>query len=357
MRARPLKLALLALLALPLSGCYVLQQGAGQLQLLSRREPVDKVLIDPHTSPEFKSKLVLIHKAKAYAEDIVGLRKTSNYNDFVHLDRDAVTYVVSAAPKDQLVPYTWWFPIIGNVPYKGFFDRKDAEKLQADLKAQGFDTILRGVPAFSTLGWLSDPVYSPFLKYDSATLANVIIHETTHATLFLAGLATFNEGFATFVGNQGAVGFLTETYGPNAPEVAKAKAEIADNLVFTEFIQGLSKELVTLFDSPKPREQKLVEREAIYARAQARFTNEFVPRMRGHQFRHFPQSAFNNAALISYRTYYNRLDRFEAAHHKLGGNLRETVRFFKEVVSKQKDPEAFLDTYLTKGLPADIHWP
>lgn len=346
MRIRRGLLAMTLLTSTLLSGCYVLQQGVGQLQLLSRREPVAKVLADPATGPDKRAKLELVPKVKAYAEQEIGLRHTSNYEDYVALNRDAVTYVVSAAPPDKLVPYTWWFPIVGNVPYKGYFDRAEAVKLQNSLKAEGYDTILRGVPAFSTLGWLSDPIYSPFLAYDIPTLVNVIIHETTHATLFLPGQASFNEGFATFVGNEGALGFLTQQYGPASPEVAAAKAEIEDNRVFTEFIQQISAELTSLYDSAKSKDEKLKERQVIFAAAKERFTHDFLPRMRGHQFRHFPHSAFNNAALISYRTYYNRLDRFEAAFHKQGGSLKATVQFFKDVVAKQPDPEKFLDDYL-----------
>ncbi|MDB5100575.1 MAG: aminopeptidase [Cyanobacteria bacterium RYN_339] len=329
---------------LSLQGCYVLQQGAGQMQLLSRREPVAKVA--PKLAPELQAKLALIPRVKQYAEETIGLRHTTNYEQYVALDRDAVTYVVSAAPPDKLEAYTWWFPIIGAVPYKGFFDRADAVKEQDAMKAQGYDTILRGVPAFSTLGWLPDPIYSPFLGYDVPTLVNVVIHETTHATLFLAGQASFNEGFATFVGNEGALGFLQQAYGAGSPEVAAARAEIADNGIFTEFIQAVSRRLDTLYNGPATREQKLIDRERVFAEARDQFARDFVPRLRGHQFRHFPQSAFNNASLISYRTYYNRLDRFEKAFEKQGRDLKATVIFFKDQVAKASDPEKFLDDYV-----------
>jgi predicted aminopeptidase len=128
-------------------------------------------------------------------------------------------------------------------------------------------------------------------------------------------------------------------------------------VIFTEFVQRISLDLETLYNGPKTREQKIHDREAIFAAARDRFTKDYIPRLRGHQFRHFPQSVFNNAALISYRTYYNRLDRFEAAHKKLGGSLKNTVAFFKEVVAKQSDTEHFLDDYIANGLPANIHWP
>lgn len=343
---RRLTLVLAALTAVAsLSGCYITKQGAGQAQLLMSRTPVSKLMAaDGET--DVKTKLGVIQDVKAFGEYEIGLRQTSNYQDFVKLDRDAVSYVVSAAPKDKLEPYTWWFPIIGNVPYKGYFDKADAEALKKDLDAQGYDTILRGVPAFSTLGWLPDPVYSPFLAYDVPTLSNIIIHETTHATLFLSGQASFNEGFATFVGNHGALAYLKQKFGVQSAYYKDAEAAVKDNAIFTEFIQEVSAKLDTLYTSDRPRDEKLAERERIFTWAQTQFETVYAPRMHGHQFRHFPKKTINNAALISYRTYYNRLDRFEAAHTKLGGNLRKTVEFFKDHVAKAKDPEKFLDDYL-----------
>lgn len=353
---RPITALVAALAALvvvaPLSGCYLVKQGAGQAQLLFSRKPVSEVVAQPDTTPEAKEKLALINEAKTYAEDVIGLKPTKNYQEYVTLDRDAVSYVVSAAPPDKLEAYTWWFPIIGAVPYKGFFDRKDAEALQAELKGQGFDTILRGVPAFSTLGWLPDPVYSPFLKYDRTTLSNIVIHELTHVTLFLSGQASFNEGFATFVGNMGAQDFLKRKYGPDSPEYRQAQDAVADNVVFTEFVQAVSAKLDALYQSDRPKEAKLAEREAIFTWAKDAFKTEYEPRMKSHQFRHFPKGVFNNASLISYRTYYNRLDRFESAHRKLGGDLKKTVSFFRDTVAKSEDPEKFLDEYLA-GWPTN----
>lgn len=344
---------MLAFLAsLPLTGCYLLKQGAGQADLLWRRTPVSTVMNDPASDDAQRAKLALIQEAKAYAEAEIGLRKTTNYDDVVKLDRDAVTYVVSAAPKDKLEPYLWWFPIIGNVPYKGFFDRADAAAEQEALKAQGYDTILRGVPAFSTLGWLPDPVYSPFLSYEPATLANIIIHETTHATLYLAGQAAFNEGFATFVGNQGAQEFFKRSRGEDSAEFKASVAAVKDNAVFTDFVQEVSARLDALYGSAKPREAKLAEREAVFAWAKERFETHYKPRMGGHSFRHFPGSAFNNASLISYRTYYNRLDRFQRAHERLGGDLKKTVAWFKDTVATAAEPEKFLDAWLA-GWPTE----
>lgn len=331
-----------------LPGCYLLKLGVGQAQLLASRRPMAEVLDLPATTPENRKKLLLIGEAKRYAETVVGLKPSTNYTAFVGLDRDAVSYVVSAAPKDKLEPKTWWFPIIGSVPYKGHFAKVDAEAEQRELDDAGYDTIMRGVPAFSTLGWLSDPVYSPFLKYDEVALVNVIIHELTHVTLYLAGQASFNEGFATFVGNQGAADFFAARDGKGSATHRQAIAAAADNAFFTDFVAEVSTKLEALYASDRSREEKIVAREAIFDWARTRFETAYKPKMGSHQFRHFPGKTFNNAALVSYRTYYKRLDRFERAHQKLGGKLDLTIAYFRDTVAKATAPEAFLDDFVKK---------
>ena len=108
-----------------------------------------------------------------------------------------------ARTADKLAPYTWWFPIVGRVPYKGFFDFGAARAAEHDLSANGFDVYLRPSPAFSTLGWFNDPLLSTSLRADSIDLANTVIHELTHNTFYASGQAVFNESFASFVGRAG----------------------------------------------------------------------------------------------------------------------------------------------------------
>jgi predicted aminopeptidase len=336
-----------------LTGCYVLQQGWAQVGLLAQRQSVATVLADPNTSTEVSEKLRLIRRAKAYAEDVVGLRPTRNYEAYVPLDRDAVTYVVSAAPKDRLEPHQWWFPVVGHVPYKGFFAREAAVAEQAALDAAGLDTSLRGVAAFSMLGFLPDPVYQPFLNYSPVTLVNVIIHETTHATVFLSGQASFNEGFATFVGNRGVLDYF-QAQGPvGEASYREALAAQQGARAFSALIKDVTTDLRALYASERSREEKLQAREGIFQQARRRFSRELNAGKQGFQFRHFVQGRINNASLLSYQTYYDQLDDFERAHARLGGSLRETVRFFKEVVARQADPAAYLQRWLDNGfLPA-----
>jgi predicted aminopeptidase len=353
--ARSLRLATLTSAALlSLQGCYVLKQGAGQLELLQRRERVSDVLARATTSPETRRGLQLVQAAKAFAEGTLGLASTRNYEHLVQLDRDAVTYVVSAAPPDSLVPHQWWFPVIGSVPYKGFFAKADALSEQASLEAAGFDTMVRGVTAFSLLGWLPDPVYSPFLALEPATLVSLIIHETTHATLFLPGRASFNEGFATFVGHTGAMAFFRARGGERDPDLAVALAAQQDARVFSAFLEGLAAKLEALYASGRPRAEVLLARERIFGEARREFTAHHLPRLRGRRYKRFAEGPLNNATISAHRTYHQRLEPFERAHARLGGDLRATVRFFREHVAPAPDPERWLDRWLagSAALPA-----
>lgn len=334
------------------SGCslgYLLQQGHGQVSLLMRREPLERLLNDPTLDAEQRDRLGVVQEAKAFAEEQLGLKRSASYTQLVRLDRDAVSYVVAGAPKDKLEPHLWWFPVVGHVPYKGYFSRENAEREKADLERRGLDAYLRGVAAFSLLGIVPDPLYSPMLKSSRAGLANVIIHELTHGTAFLAGKPSFNEGFATFVGDKGALRFLEARYGSASSELAEAHALARDQARYGELIVQLVADLRALYDSGKGREAILAERERRFARAQSELAA--LP-FETAGYRKVPERvALNNAYLVTYLTYHGNMSRFEQVYERLGKDLRAFVAFFRDRVAKERDPEAFLDGYL-EGLAA-----
>lgn len=331
---------------LMLNGCsagYLLKQGYGQTSLLFQRESMEAARTDARLSDEQRQRLDVVTGAKAYATRTLGLKQSASYDHVIVLDRNAVTYVVSGAPKDKLEPYLWHFPVVGAVPYKGFFDRSEAIAEQEGLKAKGFDTHLRGVAAFSLLGWIPDPLYSPLLKYEPPVLANTIIHELTHGTVFLKGESSFNEGFATFIGNQGGIGFMRERYGPDSAEARYAEGMVRDERKFTAFLQGLGAELRALYGSSRPLEEKLSAREKVFAEAQAQFA--LIPFETDH-YAWFGKATLNNAFLMTLLTYQSNADRFEQVYDRLGRDLKAMVQFFRDQVAKQPDPEAYLDGWL-----------
>src|SRR5262249_49812513 len=137
------------------------------------------------------------------------------------------------AYRDRLEAFTWWFPIVGRVPYKGFFDFQGARTAARQLDRDGFDVYLRPSSAFSTLGWFNDPLVSTSLRADSIDLANTVIHELTHNTFYAPGQAVFNESFANFTGARGSAWFFRSRHQPAAAEEADARWN--DDKVMSQF--------------------------------------------------------------------------------------------------------------------------
>jgi predicted aminopeptidase len=207
-----------------LSGCstveYLWQAGRGQLAIMNRARPIEEVLRDPTTPPDTKKLLGEVDRIRAFGEK-VGLKPTSNYREYVKLDRDAVVYVVSACHPLRFEPKEWTFPIVGGFPYLGWYDRKNAEKYATSLRGEGFDVDLRGAPAYSTLGWFRDPILSTMLPEGPRAigeLVEVVLHESLHATVYVNHQAFFNESLASFVAENLTPLYLRESRGPDSAE-------------------------------------------------------------------------------------------------------------------------------------------
>jgi predicted aminopeptidase len=118
----------------------------------------------------------------------------------------------------QLKAYEWDFPLIGSFSYKGFFNYDQALEEEDKIRKNGYDTSIDEIAGWSTLGWFKDPVLSDMLDRSSGSLANLIIHELTHGTLYVKDNVDFNENLASFVGDKGALIFLRHKYGENSKE-------------------------------------------------------------------------------------------------------------------------------------------
>lgn len=194
-----------------LSGCesigYYAHVSSGQLSLLGKREPVDDVIasLAGNTDPEavaLSERLALSKRVLEFASTELGLEVGDRYGSYVALDRDAVVWNLVAAPELSLDAHTWCYPFVGCAPYRGFFDRDRAEQARARLAADGLDTYVGGVSAYSTLGWFDDPILSTFVDMAEADFIDLLIHELAHSRVWVKGDAPFNEAFASFVGRE-----------------------------------------------------------------------------------------------------------------------------------------------------------
>jgi predicted aminopeptidase len=232
----------------------------------------------------------------------------------------------------------WWFPIVGRVPYKGFFDFNGARAAARDLGRQGLDVYLRPSPAFSTLGWFNDPLLSTSLRADSLDLANTVIHEVTHNTFYAPGQAVFNESFANFVGARGAAWFFRSRGSPAAAD--QVDARWADEKVMARFWETLYRSVDSAFKAhATSKAERLTARDTIYGRARQTLVHDIGPQLKTISPRALERMRIDNAALLAHRIYLTDVDLFDAVWNREAGDLRRAFsRIVKLARSRPKSP-------------------
>lgn len=190
-----------------LSSCaqfsYYLQAVEGQLSLLSEARPIDDWLADPGVEEKLKSRLTKVKEIRRFAATELGLPDNESYKSYADLKRPYVLWNVVATPALSLQPVNWCFPIAGCVNYRGYYNKREAQAFAEELRAQGFDVQVSGVPAYSTLGWFNDPVLSTFIQYPEAEMARLVFHELAHQVAYAKDDSRFNESFAVSVEEMG----------------------------------------------------------------------------------------------------------------------------------------------------------
>ena len=324
---------------------YVIKAGWAEARILRARQPIPEVILAPSTDERTRGKLTLAREARAFAMNGLRMDVGDSYTTYTELDRDTLAMVLSAAHRDRLAPVTWWFPIVGHVPYRGFFDLEEALREQAKLEAEGFDTHLRSTSAFSTLGWFSDPLLSTVVRYDEVELVTTIIHELSHNHLFVPGQVRFNESFATWVGRTGAAEFFCTRPGggPDTVWCRRARDRWRDSQIFSLFIDELVAELEAVYgDAAMTSREKLARREEVFALHRRRFREEVQPRFVALTFAGFDALPLNNATLLSRMRYYHRLPDFDAFLMGSGESLAAAIEALRTGIDSVEDPFAML---------------
>jgi predicted aminopeptidase len=338
---------LLLLLAAPAGGCwtgsYLAQQGCGQLHLLRERRRVDDVLADTRVAAETRRRLRLAAAARDFGIRELGLRGDGNYTRFIDTHGAPVAWMVSAAPRDRLVPHRFRFPLVGALPYVGFFRERDAHAEAARLERLGLDTFVRPVAGYSTIGITSDPIFSSMLDGPDARIVEVTLHEMAHGTVFVPGQAEWNESFATLVGLKGAALFFSrlDRAGETRRLLADARARAAREARFAAFLEPLVRELRALYAERLSREEKLRRREAVFARGRAEFSRWF-PTPPGRPPPPFVSEPLNNAVVVAYAVYHGDTPAHRRMLARLDGDLRALVRLYRHAVENHHDPLAWL---------------
>ncbi len=339
---------LLLMLLNLLSGCYLLNQGSYLLRYNLGAEDIEGALSRDDLEPDVRRMLEEVVEIRRFAREELGLAENRNYTKYSQTGEEYLVNVVTACKDDSFTPRTWSFPIVGTVPYKGFYQREDALRLARRLKERDYDVIVRPVDAFSTLGFFSDPIYDFMRDYSVFELADLIIHEQTHATLFVKSEIQFNEELATFVGYEGAIRYMASR-GESGESLRRELEEgAADRAVFLELMRELYTELDEAYRTLASREARLEAKEEIIGRFQGRIEAEYERYFMSERFRFLISTELNNAYILSWNIYARDLSLFEELFKVYNEDLPSFMAALKPIEEYKGDPKKFVSRLLAE---------
>jgi predicted aminopeptidase len=320
------------------TGRYIARATWEEMRILHARRPIAEAIADTTMSARSRGKLQLVIATRTFAEEALGLRTGASYTTFTQLERDTLVLVLNGSRRDRLQRVTWWFPIVGTVPYKGFFDfdqaRAEAERMAED----GYDPYLRSASAFSTLGFFNDPLLSSTLRQDSIDLAGTVIHELTHNTFYAPGSAIFNESFANFAGSHGAIRFFA-AIGDSAT-ARNAAARWDDDKALSRYYGMLYHALDSAFAAhPDDSLARLRARDSIYARGHRVLLDSIGPTLQTLPRFVLERFRLNNASLLARLVYSTDLELFDLVLEQEGGDLPRSLERILEIArSDRREP-------------------
>ena len=330
------------------TGRYLARAGYEEAKILWRRRDIAEIVADTATDHLTRSKLRIVLDAREFAAAALGLDAGKSFTSFSQLDSDTLVLVLSAAYRDRLSYHRWWFPVVGNVPYKGYFDFARARADEREFQRRGFDTYLRPASAFSTLGWFDDPLVSSTLRADTLSLANTVIHELTHNSFYAMGQAEFNESFANFVGARGSAAFFAARGHPRV--VAEAEARWSDDKLLARFWKQLHADMDSVFKAHPGDANirtRLALRDSVYRAARNTLVFTLGPQLRTVAPRYLERVRLDNAALMARRIYLTDLDLFDSVWVREGRDTRRaTQRIIQLAKSGGKQPYDALRRWL-----------
>jgi predicted aminopeptidase len=262
------------------------------------------------------------------------------------LDQKYVTYAVNASAKNQLKTYRWKFPIIGSVPYKGYFKKEKAVAEAKGLAAKNLDTYVRGVSAYSTLGWFEDPLLSSMLRMKEHQFVNTLIHETVHASLYIKSESKFNERVASFLGQLGAEAYYKKLNRSEELRTVIAN-ETHDELLFSKFISDEIKNLRQWYKDHQGDPDLLVKREQQFAKIKQNFQDQLQGQLKTKNYDWFPKKKFNNAFLLLLGLYNSDFSVLDQLANHYNRDFVKTFNRLKEL-EDVANPEQALEQMVSK---------
>lgn len=289
---------------------------------------------------------LLSEEIRAFAHTRLGLSPSRNFTRFTNIDQSYLVNVVSAVRDDALVRRSWDYPILGRMFYRGFYDETMANAEAERLRGEGYDVLVRRVSAFSSLGYFVDPLYSFMADYSEYRLANLLIHEEMHATVWVTGQNRYNEEIATFVGDEGARIYIREKYGADSPEYRGIYDEQADREAFREWVRALYRELADAYEMLDSREDRLAAKESIFELAQADFAQRYEELFVTDRYRSLTSRKLDNAYIDANYKYSGDLSLYYRLYEHYDFDLAAVIDTIRATEHYSGNPRRFLETVM-----------
>ncbi len=312
---------------------YGIGQGVGQLKIIWGARPVEEFLSNPAFPDSLKSKLNLIARARQYAIDSLGLSDTDNYKTLYDQHGEELMWVVTACEPFRLKEKRWEFPVIGSVPYKGFFDQQKALHLKTELEGDDWDVSVRNPSGWSTLGWFTEPILSGMLRRGDGDLASLIIHEMVHATIYVKDSSDFNENLASFIGDRGAEEFIARTFGDTSRQYREFAFEDSDYRKVTQHMLRAAQKLDSLYSTFSVADSVSLKKEKKRAFIQLIVDNiDTLSLSQGRRkSKRFAKKLPNNTYFMSFKTYESKHDTMKDEWiTKFHRDLRSMIQQYKK---------------------------
>jgi predicted aminopeptidase len=318
---------------------YLTRAGIEQTRILEARRPIAEMIRDQQTEPGTRELLQVVLDARNFAAEI-GYAAGETYTTYADIGRDTLLLVLSASPRDCLCAHTWKYPVVGRIPYKGFFDPAMAQQEAERLEGRGYDIYLRPTGAFSTLGWFNDPLYSTALSRDSVELAATVLHEIAHNTLYVKSATPFNESFAQLAGYRAAEAFFRRRGSVAAAE--QAANRWTDEVVLSGYYGELGDRLDSLYGTVHDSVAVDSGRTALGRWAREQLQGPVGAQLKTYTIGPMAERPINNARIIAARIYRTRLGLFQQWYQRHGGDIAVAVASLDSLMQGVEGDSAYV---------------
>lgn len=325
-------------LVLCISGCYYVQAARGQLEIMRKREPIAEIINADTTPQDLEARLRVVRDARRFSIDTLGLPDNASYTSFADLERDYALWNVVAAPEFSLEPKRWCYPVVGCVSYRGYFNEVKARRLGEKLAEDGYDVLVGGVAAYSTLGKFSDPILNTMMRWADVDLVAVMFHELAHQLLYIKDDSGFNESFATAVEEFGIERWLANKDAPAESAAYYERRDLQRRLM--DLVAIARADLEKTYAEPldvdelRQRKQRRLAKLGMDASIEYASANRSAPE--------WWSSDLTNARLVSMTLYHGLLPKFRGLLQQCDNDLQcfyDAARALSELGKDARDAQ------------------